>query len=298
MSSGDNFKALKGTAVHKSLQLLGLRKLAEQNKEKFFEDEVGSKWKIKDGTPEKTIKAAIDYYEPRYRFKWTDEDKEECLDLVRKAIEFNDGEFNPLTSNVVSVEKPFDIELSDRWAAYEFKYKDEVLKGNLRLKGTIDFLESPQMGVLHLVDYKTGGYLTVWPTKKVKDYDYFRNEDIQLRLYYLALSEILPEYKRILISIFYIRLGKAFTICFEPEDIIKTKEMIRENFEKVKNTIRPQLNKGFWCNKLCAYGMNKQPGSDLTICEFMKKEIYQIGIQKTTEKYSNGAFSTYKAPGT
>lgn len=283
--------------VHKSLELLGLCKLTQQKGLKTFEDDATGIWKVSQVTPKRAAEHSIAYYEANKSFIWTPKDREECIDLVNKAIEFNNGEFDPRKANVVNLEFGFDFEVEDEWSNYEFEYKGEILKGKLRLKGTIDFLESPIDGTIHIVDYKTSANRNVWPTKKLKDYEYLKNEDIQLRLYHYAITKALPQYENVLITIFFIRLGEAFTIAYEPEDIIKTKAMIRENFEKAVAITRPKLNRGFWCERLCAYGKNKQKGSDLTVCEFMKKEIYQIGIQAVTEKHSNGNFNYYSAPG-
>lgn len=141
-----------------------------------------------------------------------------------------------------------------------------------------------------------------WGTGKTKDYEYLQN-DIQLMLYYYAATKLYPDIDEIFFTIFFIRHGGPFTICFDKSHLVKMKKFLREHFEKVKANIAPSmihpLQQDFRCNKLCHFYKNDWPGTNKNICKFVQNSIQTQGLQKTIELYKseNFKFDTYSQPG-
>lgn len=130
-----------------------------------------------------------------------------------------------------------------------------------------------------------------WATGKEKNYDDFY-KDFQLRLYHYALNKLYPDEENIIITIFFNKSGGPFTLCFHKDDIKTTIEMIRYEYEKIKSCHFPSriidYGKDKWkCEKLCRFHKEKYEDTEKSICDFMNKELIQLGMNVAYTKYAN-----------
>lgn len=140
-----------------------------------------------------------------------------------------------------------------------------------------------------------------WGTNTVKDYDYLC-QDKQLMLYYYAASQLFPD-KNIILTIFFIRDGGPFTICFDRDDLPKIEEKIKRYFFETNHTPLPRLRDpsytDFQCKTLCHFYKNKLPGTNDHICKFIHDQIKATDIDTVVEKYTREGhvIGHYEAPG-
>jgi len=287
-----NKKAVKGNIVHKALELLANKQLCLQTKTKNFrDDELDKEFDTLLICPEQAIKSAFEFYSKKENtFEWTDKDFEECDKWLWDTLLFKDGMFSPLNRVIVEPEKYFDIELDKPWAKYDFRLMNgETVSGNLRLKGTMDLITRIDSKTIEYIDWKTGERKN-WSTGKEKGYDDLF-DDFQLRLYHYALSKVYPNEENIIVTIFFVKAGGPFSICFHKEDLIETEEMIRKKFESIKKCKTPMrimdLGRDKWkCSKLCKfYKDDFQDG--VSTCRKIHEEIVELGLEKVYTKYAD-----------
>ena len=123
-------------------------------------------------------------------------------------------------------------------------------------------------------------------------------------MYHYAAHQIFPQYKDIIITIFFLRDGKfkggPFTIMLEERDLPQTESIIRNKFEEIQRCQKPYLTPHPpWsglprkpalfspCTTFCYFGKNTMKGSNKNICEFFKDEVDRIGMDKTFKKYAD-----------
>ena len=156
-------------------------------------------------------------------------------------------------------------------------------------------------GIIEVLDYKTGERKD-WATGEKKDYKKLL-DDSQLLLYNYAISKLYPQYDQAIMTIFFLRDGGPFTLCFDESDQSRFLEMLRKRFEEIKNNQHPQLlhpeRKDFRCQRICHFCKTKWPGSKNTICEEAEESLHQIGYSETVKKMTRKNFSIgyYEAPG-
>jgi len=309
-------KADKGTIVHKVLEILAVIKKALQDKITNVEDDIIGKIDCNKYDLDNIIKSVYKYYsEANAHHKWSQKDYKDCHAWVYKAIEFNNGMFDPRNRNILCPEQHFDIEIKKPWSAYSYDTDEGKLEGYLAIKGTIDLITLLDSNTIEIIDWKTGRRLD-WATGQEKTQEKLEN-DPQLRIYHYAISHLYPEIDHIIFSIYFINDGGPFSICFDKSDLQKTEDMLRRKFEIVKNTKRPKLNKSWMCNKLCHFGKTTfentaiQPqieyrdnqicktGSVMTKCEQIKHDMDLHGMDAVVNLYKNPghSFGKYKAPG-
>lgn len=309
-------KADKGTIVHKVLEILAVIKKAQQDSQESIDDDVIGKVDTNSYSLNTIIEKVYKYYsEANSHHKWTLKDYKDCHSWVYKAIEFNDGMFDPRNRYILCPEQHFDIEIKKPWSAYSYDTPDGKLEGNLALKGTIDLITLVNDNTIEIVDWKTGRRLD-WATGQEKTQEKLE-KDPQLRIYHYAISHLYPKIDHIIFSIYFINDGGPFSICFDKSDLVKTEEMLRQKFEIVKNTRKPKLNKSWMCNKLCHFGKTTfenthvlpqieyrenqtcTMGSTMTKCEQIKHDMDMHGMKYVVEQYKNKnhSFGKYKAPG-
>ena len=325
---GANYKADMGTCTHKALEILGYWKLATQNNEPTFTDgETGVIFSRDNMTVDKAINCAWEFYtKPTTQetqwglkgkiiarstpFEWEQSHKDTIAEWVYAALKYNDGMFSVLKRNVVTPEKYFDIELPHEWAKYKYKSTTgEIFEGRWSIKGTMDLVTKIDDDTLEVVDYKSGKCLD-WNNMKPKDFTSL-TRDAQLILYFYAARKLFPQYKTIMMTIFFIRDGGAYTLPYDESHERYAELMLRQNFEKIQATMKPALlnpskNKNDWlkCNRFCHFGKTKfldeatNQLTDQTICAKMREEIVTLGIDRVQEKWGKpGANNTYQGGG-
>ena len=290
IKSPSSKKATKGSITHKALELLAQRKLAEQNGVASVHDEETGLTKLRHNiTPKVAIATAWDHYtRTESHHEWTDRDLRDCRKWMQNALDYRDGMLNPLKLHVIEPEKYFSFEIDEPWAAYDYTLPNgDRLRGQLGLKGTMDLLIRDKSGPLLNVDWKTGQPKD-WASGKEKDFDSLSN-DPQLRLYHYALSRLYPQEREIFITIFYLQFEKPYSLCFTRDDLKKTELMIRKRFEQIKSMTNPPWirndPKHRWkCERLCHFN-KKENSSQKSICEQVKSDLLQIGMERTNQKY-------------
>lgn len=313
-------KADKGTICHKVLEITALAKKAAQEGKKTIVDEDLGKIDTANYDPEyleELIQKTYDLYTSHSsHHKWAPKDLKDCSKWVWKALQENDGMFDPRNRDVVDAEPHFDFEIEEEWAKYDYELGDGTkLSGNLSLKGTIDLIADVGDGVYEIIDWKTGRRLD-WATGEEKTQEKLF-KDPQLRMYHYAAKKLYPHVDSFLVTIYYINDGGPFTVHFQDKDLPKTLEMIQKKFEFIKETEKPTLKRSWKCSKLCHQGKSTFEGTDLlpiienrtgqvtkhgetmTKCEQTKYLINKHGIDWATENlmFPDHVIGKYKAPG-
>jgi len=247
---------------------------------------------------EDIIEKVYTYYKENTDHDWKPVDFKDITNWVWMVLDYKGGMFDPRRRHIVEPEIHFDFVLPEKWAHYKFKVGKEKFEGQLRLKGTIDLVTKIDDDELEIVDYKSGQRLN-WTTGEIKDYKALC-KDTQLMIYYYAAKKLFPDYN-IMMTIFFIRDGGPFTICFDSDTIIQTENMLREKFNEIRDNTVPKpvdpYRKCFKCTKICDYYKMESPNPKLNMCEFIEKSIKEVGIDQVTNLYSDKTFNTYQNPG-
>jgi len=309
-------KADKGTIVHKVLEILAFIKQGYQNQESTINDDIVGEIQVDSYDLNNIYNSVYNYYSNNNsHHEWKEKDKTECFKWINKALEFNKGMFDPRNRDIVCPEQHFDFVLDKPWAKYSFDTPDGTIAGNLALKGTIDLITRIDDNFFEIIDWKTGKRLN-WSTGKEKTQASLEN-DPQLRIYHYAVSHLYPEIDNIMITINFINDGGPFSMCFQKSDLVKTELMLKEKFEKIKQTKRPRLHKTWMCKKLCHFGKTtfanttidplieyrdgeiSNKGEIMTKCEQIHHDLQLQGMNNVIQSYKhpNHTFGFYKAPG-
>ena len=305
-------KADLGTTVHKVMESLAkLKKELQDNpKAKNIEindDAIGnfSTTKAalyKEPIVKKILDISFDYYSNRSPHNaFSKKDKEDCLAMCWSALNFNSGQFDPRNRKIVAPEPHFDIPIEEEWAKYTYEIDGKIIENQLAIKGTIDLVTETDDGIIEVIDWKTGRRLD-WATGEEKTYAKL-NSDPQLLLYNYAISRLFPQYEQSIMSIFFIKDGGPFSMCFDKSDQNRFLEMLKGRFEEIKqnNTPKPISNdRSNWkCTKLCHFCKNNWPETNTSICVYIDDYLKKNGMEKTISDCKRQGFDIgfYEAPG-
>lgn len=239
-----------------------------------------------------------DYYKKHSPNNWVPIDYKHVNNFTWLCLDFSNNTFDPRRRDIVDIETHFDITLPFDWAKYEYFIGDEHLTGQLSLKGTMDLTTKISDDTYEIIDWKTGQKLD-WAKNKPKTYESL-HDDHQLLLYYYVAKQLYPD-KHILMSIFFIRDGGPYTLCFDDSKLEQGLKLFKDTYESIKNTKIPRLldnrQKDFRCNRICDY--YKQKVGKSNICQFIHKDIKTNGIDETIKNYTKEGhkISHYSAPG-
>lgn len=290
-----------GNIFHKVMECLALGKLKHQQTGQVGGWNIGDDY-IGEFIPEniydnkilsKLTKMSFDYYASISKCSFTNADLTKSIKWANNAVDFQNGMFDPRKREVMAVEQYFDFEIPDQWARYDYTIGDKVISGNLSIKGTIDLILKVEDDHLEILDYKSGKRED-FATGEEKTFEKLQ-VDPQLLIYFYACRKIFPNIKYFDFTIYYINHGGPFTMSFDDDSYVLAEKIIRKRFEEMKANNSPKLlcptreqrenKKNFKCFHCCDYNKNKQPGTDLSICEFFQQEIKTYGIDKVTEDY-------------
>jgi hypothetical protein len=291
-----NVAADKGNVTHKALEMLARKKLAMQRKQQTFtDDDTGREFSVKDFGPEEAIDFGWWFYTDHRKaiHNWGLPDKEDCRKWMQTVLDYNDGQFSPLKRKIVVPEQYFDLEIDEPWANYEYTLPNgEKLAGKLSIKGTVDLITEAAPDTLEYLDWKTGRRMD-WATRKVKDYDDLR-DDPQMRMYHYALTRLYPNYKHIIMTIFFTKDGGPYSLCFDESDVQVTLNMLKKRFEEIRDCTQPKLNASWKTCGLCSYNDTRQTGTMKSQCQYFQQELMQLGMEKVMQKHStNNSFANY-----
>ena len=306
-------KAELGTIVHKVMECLAGFKKAEQDSSKRTKvlritDDALKKIECnktdfrQNNTVEWLLDLSYEYYTSNSPHKWYASDKQTCRDLIWKTLEFNDGQFDPRSRDIVAPEPHFDIPIEEDWAKFTYKMPDgKEVKGQLAIKGTIDLVTKVDDDTIEVIDWKTGRRLD-WATGEEKTYEKLCS-DPQLLLYNYAISKLFPEYKQAIMSIFFIKDGGPFSMCFDKSDQARFLEMLKVRFQEIQKNDSPRpisSDRSNWkCTKLCHFCKNNWPETDENMCMYIEKHLKKHGMEDTIANCSRKGFDIgfYEAPG-
>jgi hypothetical protein len=308
-----NAKADLGTTFHKIMEILGKIKKAKQNKEKYIEDEILGRYKVaKNVRVDLITDQVFNHYQKLFHYHGFNHlDLKHIRQWVKSISEFREGIYNPLNQEIFQTEQHFEFPIEQEWAKFEYVENDEKIRGYLGLKGTIDLITKHDKETLHIIDYKTGRRLD-WATGQEKTYEKLMT-DPQLLMYHYAVSYLYPEYENVMVTIYYLKDGGPFTLCFSPEHLYQTEQMLKKKFDKIKSTQIPRLSKSWKCTKMCPFSKASFPnpliefrggqftaiGQPMSMCQQAEYMIKQKGIDWVEENYKqkDHKLDFYKAPG-
>lgn len=311
-----NIKAEKGTVVHKVLEILAIIKLKQQEGRTYFNDDIAGRVYVDKYDLDDLIYKCTDYYQSHSIHKWKPIDWKHCIQWTYKAIEYNDGEYDPRNNEIVQPEQAFDITLDMPWAEYEFDSPDGgKMTGNFGIKGTIDQITKIDDETYQILDWKTGRRLN-WATGEEKTWEKLNN-DPQLMMYYYAIQHLYPEIEHFQLVIYFINDGGPFTLCFSREDLPRIENMLKDKFLEIANTEIPALKQSWKCSKFCHFGRttfedtNVVPiterrtgqvtpkGKSMTKCEQTRYVLENRSVNSVLKNMSvpGHKIDYYKAPG-
>ena len=284
-----NKKALMGTIVHRALQVLGDKKLAQtKGEDKLVNDDIQDLTFEECDDIDEIVKICFDYYTNHE--KEVGLEKKElrtCTNWTHKALAYKNGELDPRNQNIFATEQFFDIEIKKDWAKYDYEVNGEKISGYLSIKGTIDVVIQEDEKYFQVLDYKTGRRLN-WATGEEKTYEDLA-KDKQLLLYYYALKNLYPDYS-FYVSIYYINDGGIFDLVFDEQDYLKAEEILKQKFEEIRDCKIPkQLSReqSHWkCQKLCRFSETFEDTGKST-CQYFHDMVQSIGIKKVTEEHAD-----------
>ena len=153
--SPSNKKADKGTIVHKVLEILAHIKLNLQNNIDTYNDDIFGPINVKKYNLNTIIEKIYKHYSSQFKHhQWEVKDYKDCHQWVHKAMEAHNGAFNPLNRTILQPEQHFDILIDKPWSNYKYKIKNEILEGQLAIKGTIDLITTVNDNTIEIIDWK------------------------------------------------------------------------------------------------------------------------------------------------
>jgi len=112
-----------------------------------------------------------------------------------------------------------------------------------------------------------------------------------------------PEYEQAIMTIFFIKDGGPFSLCFDSKDREKFLETLKLKFQQISRNDTPKplsYTRNHWkCTKLCHFYKNNWPGTDKNMCIHIEEHLKTHGMDKTVAECTAEGFSVghYEAPG-
>jgi RecB family exonuclease len=200
--------------------------------------------------------------------------------------------YDPRELDIIDAEHQFFMELKDK--GFHYRVNDyetgQEKTGNLIFNGVIDLIHKIDNDTIEIVDWKSGKRKD-WSTGKNKEIDDFR-KDLQLASYYLVAREKFPEYKHILVTIYYIVDGGPYTVCLDDSDLKNAYDRLYRNFIKIIQTETPnrliddntRKNEHFFCKKVCHFGVQIDEQEGERLCRKYWNEYRELGFHDFRQK--------------
>lgn len=292
-----NHRAELGSVFHLVAELIANFNLCQKNNTKeLYNDAIGKvevenydqlyDWTFLNSLTRKSF----DYYKNKSQNTFTEKEYAEVQGWVKLFLSYKDGMFDPRKREIIAAEKFFDLPVEEGWGCYNFP--EFGLTGKLRILGTIDLITQVTPTIYEVVDYKTGKKYD-W-NKGCEKTDEDLRHDIQPRLYHYVLYKLYPHIKQFLLTFFYLKAGPT-TLVFDEGDKKHTEELIKEKFNKIKNTARPRLksneNLHFFCKRVCEAYKKSSPCPGKNYCQYIRDKISAVGLNQTIKEEKNPDFS-------
>jgi len=127
--------------------------------------------------------------------------------------------------------------------------------------------------------------------------------DFQLMLYNYAARRLYPNVKHFSVSIFFIRDGGPYTLCFDDESIEAVERKLYERWTEITQCKLPEMvdpdQKDFRCTKICDYYKAASPDGKSNFCRFIHEQVKKHGVTHVIEKHTHKGHNVanYAAPG-
>jgi hypothetical protein len=167
----------------------------------------------------------------------------------RNAVEIvlDDDYYNPCTMrNIIGAEIRFRIELpGEDWAVRE---GDEIRQ--FAIRGFIDLVREIDQDTVEIIDWKTGQRMDFYSRTPIGAQSLIRS--IQPRIYHLAVTELFPQYRDVILTFHYMLDGGPITISLSQDDIPETLSMLWAFMKAVQGDNILRRNRSWKC-KMCSY---------------------------------------------
>ena len=104
-------------------------------------------------------------------------------------------------------------------------------------------------------------------------------------------------------SIFYVKDGGPFSMCFDRKDQEKFLGMLKNRFEEIKANNKPRPmshSRNHWkCNRLCHFYKNNWGNTEKNMCIYIEEHLNKHGMEDTIKECTREGFNIgfYEAPG-
>lgn len=270
-----------GSCAHSILETLAKIKLAQQNKEELIKTEIGEV-NSNNFNVSSIIDKTYDLYSNKESLKHLDWKPENLTDIrkyILTVMTQNKGMYNPLNRKIVSTEQYIKLEIKEDWSVLP----DGT---NFSITGFIDLVTDEGNDTFEITDYKTGSLTDFHTGQKITAKSL--NDNIQVRMYHYALSNMYGCEKNYLITMYFLKFASPITISLSCNDLDKTLNMLKDRFLKIKNTKIPKLSRSFKCRRFCDYGKNAfQHPTLVTPTQFIDNQVSNVGDPMCYCDYTN-----------
>lgn len=296
---GKYLKTPQGSMMHWVLEVLAAIKLAKQNGKTTIDDEVfGEGYQFPEDVSPDYIQFLCDtafnhFSTVEDHHTWEDQHRLDIHDWVNYVLEYRNGEYNPLNSEIIAIEQEFNIPIKESWA--------KIGNGEyFAINGFIDLIKRVDDGGIEIVDYKSGKrdkYVNGRKSGK-KTYEDLM-DDIQLLMYRYAAATLYPDATHYIVTIFYVNDGDTFSFSFDEHDIKKVMKKIKTKYLKIRDAKVPAFNKTSSCKYICDYSCNsfdkpmiefrggkfRNVGEPMSLCDEVQYAIKKFGIEYVENNY-------------
>lgn len=280
-----HYKAVKGTIVHKVMEILAQESIAKRAGRETFVDEDFGEYTVGKCDLDRILQKSFDTYKDQNTtHEWDESDLIDCRNWSLKCLKANEGIYHPHNLEILAIEKAFDITLPHEWAKLDFTLPNgKKVSGQLGIKGFMDLVIQQENGAIEVVDWKTGG------REDLTDLE----NNIQLLIYYYVAKLLYPDASCYYSTLVAINSGGVASVFWEDEDLKRVEDKIQGHFERIKKVTVPKLlwredpSQSFFCNKICSWG--QRPPGGRSFCYNLHEEIVQIGISNVMKKHMSEA---------
>ena len=293
-------KASLGTIFHKVMELRAQASKAIACDYKFIIDDNFGQMKVSEALNlTKSLALCFGYYKDIESHIVFDDKKDmkTIAGWIEKTLS-DYSSYDPINLDIIDTEVFFDFEIKKPWAAYKSVIDGVEFSGNLRIKGTMDSVVRLSDSVYELVDFKTGALRSDFATGEEKTLEYLQN-DVQLLLYLIALTEIYPD-KHFILTLFYINNGGLFSVAADDDMLGRAWKMLEKTYKQINKTYNPSqldaTHKDWRCKYCCDFSKPYKNG--LSMCQFMKKEMREKSFGEVSKEYVKASgITTYGSGG-